>query len=139
MSWLLILWTKSHLWSTTRLAYEHSSFYWRGLYYLYCQHHQYLLMFVLGKDSEWMDRWPSIWIDGTCTMYASYVCVNVFIQLFIMSIHPFTFSINPYINIARHMSALTIYRIEEMSIKQTSFVVNNRTYIWALSFWWREL
>ena len=27
-------------------------------------------MFVLGKDSEWMDRFPSIRTDGTRTMYA---------------------------------------------------------------------
>ena len=31
------------------------------------------------------------------------------------------FSIDPYMNIARHMAVLTIYHMEEISIKETSF------------------
>ena len=75
-----------------------------------------LLMFVLGKDSEWMDRWPSIRIDLTCTMDAfTGMCQSICSTLSFPSIHPIVFSIDPYINIARHLSVLTIYHMEKIS------------------------
>ena len=56
----------------------------------------------------------------------SYVSTHLFNYLSCLSMHPSSFLLtDPYMNIARHLSDLTTYRIEETSIKLTAFVIHN--------------
>ena len=80
-----------------------------------------------------------VFLSVQCQLHR-YVSIHLFNSLSCPSIlQSIYFLIDAYINIARHMSFLIIYHMEEISIKQTSLVINNWScklfFLLSLLFW----